>query len=440
MSFGLINYWPMDNNSTDIIGNANMYNGYNVQFVSDRFGNQNSAIRFSKGYYQVPSGVYFDGDFSVSVWIKINVQIQGASILDFSYDCNYYSDNVIISSLPSYKQLYSNLALISGQWTHLVVTQNEISASIYINGILAAEIFNIEIPRYANRTSNFIGKSCSADDGILQADLDDLRIYNRALGQTEIYDLIRLTSGYTPLTNISTTTSVTTIKPASTTSKPPILSQTRYTNGLINYWPIDNHVNDTVSKANMYNGVNVEFVEDRFKIPNSAIRFSVGSYQIKPGFYFNGDFTISLWVKLLNPNSYDHKIITFTNDAVGDSVYLKFYYNQVRLYCIVRNSESYISSSINNLYGQWTHIAATLSESTGYLYLNGILAAQSNNMYIPRNVNRTSNYVGIDSGQASLWADLDDLRIYNKPMNQSDVYNLFIEAPYNYEYYQSKFV
>ena len=238
----------MDNHTKDIIGNANMYNGYNVQFVEDRFGKANSAIRFSDGYYQVPPGVYFNGDFSVSVWVKINVQTDSSRIIDFNNDeCSI--NNVIVgasdsgNNLPFFQHIVSifnskvdsNLALINGQWTHLVVTLNEITGSIYINGLLVGQAFDVYVPRYANRTLNYIGKSCSADDGNLQADLDDLRIYNRALSQSEVYDLIRLTSGYTPYlttttttttttltkTSISTTTAstATTTKPSTTTSK-----------------------------------------------------------------------------------------------------------------------------------------------------------------------------------------------------------------------------
>ena len=444
----------MDNHVKDVVGGANMYNGYNVEFIKDRFGNPNSALRFSDGFYQVPTGVYFKGDFTISVWFNLNVNIANTKILDFSTGpyadsvvltatyYNYKEANVYISFYDMYSSFTSGLAFIKGQWTHLAVTLRGTTGSVYINGILASQASNVLIPRNVNRTSNFIGKS-SFDDPNLWSDLDDLRIYDRALCQSEIYDLIYYTSTPTYVSNTSTTT-VSTIKPASTTSKPPISSQTRYLNGLVNYWPIDNHVNDTVSKANMYNGVNVEFVEDRFKIPNSAIRFSGGSYQIKPGVYFNGDFTISVWVRIINSLVQRGRIFDFTNDATGDNVYLLSSFentNSPSLYSVVRNSESMVTSNLSFVYGQWTHLVATLSGTTGSIYLNGMLAAQSNNMLSPRNVNRTSNYIGRDfSGQVSLWADLDDLRIYNKSMNQSDVYNLFIEAPFNYEFYQSKFV
>jgi hypothetical protein len=423
-----------------------MINGYNVKFVEDRFGKPNSAIRFSDGFYQVPSGFYFKSDFTISVWLKVNVFVPYSTILEFaseqnidyvSLKTNNYNTNKLQPILTigfSYSNSYvtSPYYLPRGQWTHLVVTLSGTTGSVYLNGILSAQINDMYIPKNINRTSNFIGKDTSNYYGNLWSDLDDLRIYDRALSQSEIYDLLS-----SPSTSYVFNTS--TNRPVTTTSKPPISSQTRYTNGLKNYWPIDNHVNDTVSKANLYNGVNVDLVEDRFKTPNSAIRFSSGSYEMKPGFYFNGDFTISLWIRMLNPNSYDSRIISFTNEAVGDNIYLKLYYNQASLYSIVRYSESTISSSVPFLYGQWTHLVATLSGSTGSIYMNGLLVAESNYMYIPRNINRTSSSIGRESsGEATLRADLDDLRIYNKSMIQSDVFNLFIEAPYNYEYYQSK--
>ncbi len=66
----LINYWPMSN-LNDLIGEANLYNGYNYLFVSDRFCTPNSAIYLRNGYLQIPDGVYLSGDFTVTVWISL---------------------------------------------------------------------------------------------------------------------------------------------------------------------------------------------------------------------------------------------------------------------------------------------------------------------------------------------------------------------------------
>ncbi len=64
----LTNYWPMSNLS-DVVGGANLFGGSSYSFVSDRFNSSNSAIFFNQGYLQVPTGVYFSGDFTFTAWI-----------------------------------------------------------------------------------------------------------------------------------------------------------------------------------------------------------------------------------------------------------------------------------------------------------------------------------------------------------------------------------
>jgi hypothetical protein len=57
----LTHYWPFTNGRmNDIIGNAHMTQGAFTIFVSDRFGNSNSALNLNGGWTQVPSGIYFD--------------------------------------------------------------------------------------------------------------------------------------------------------------------------------------------------------------------------------------------------------------------------------------------------------------------------------------------------------------------------------------------
>ena len=50
-------------------------------------------------------------------------------------------------------------------------------------------------------------------------------------------------------------------------------------------------------------------------------------------------------------------------------------------------------------------------------------------MYIPRNVNRTLNYIGksYSDSERNLWMDLDDLQFYKKSMTQADVNGLFLQ-------------
>ena len=195
---------------------------------------------------------------------------------------------------------------------------------------------------------------------------------------------------------------------------------------------MDNQLTDIVGGANMYNGYNVDFVKDRFGNANSAIRFTDGYYQVPPGVYFNGDFTVSVWIKPINGFNTWERIIDFGNGAPSDNIQFISSYSDsgkpvFNLY--VMNHESHIDPNLPLIIGQWTHLVFTLSETTGSLYMNGLLISQNNIMYVPRNINRTSNYVGKSNlnGHGNLWADLDDLRFYNRSMTQAEVNYLFLQ-------------
>jgi hypothetical protein len=202
--------------------------------------------------------------------------------------------------------------------------------------------------------------------------------------------------------------------------------------GLINYWPLDNHVNDTVGGAHMYNGYNFEFVSDRFGDPNSAIRFTEGYYQIPPGVYFNGDYTISVWIKAIN--TLDAGIIMDFGNSGSDKIKFMTSYTSYVSYAVkptfyvyTRSSYSTIETSNSLTIGQWTHLLFTSSENSGSVYMNGLLIGKTNNIFTPRNINRTSNYIGRSDGYSNLWADLDDLKIYNRSMSPAEINALFLQ-------------
>jgi hypothetical protein len=218
LNTGLKNYWPIDNHVNDTVGGAHMFNGYNVQYVNDRFGNPNSAIRFTDGYYQIPTGIYFKGDFTISLWLKTNLFVPYSNILEFGNGANLETVSIKSNSYNlfqpqltvsfSYYSSYvsSHINVLRGQWTHLAVTLSGTAGSVYINGMLVDQSNSMYIPRSKNRTSNFVGKDSSNYYGNLWSDLDDLRIYNRALSQTDIFDLLYFSSAFNYNNSISNTT------------------------------------------------------------------------------------------------------------------------------------------------------------------------------------------------------------------------------------------
>ena len=184
------------------MGTAHLYNGVNAYLTQDRFGYANSALKLNSGYYCVPSGVYFNGPFTTSVWV--NAKSNGFSSRVFDFGKGQAIDNIIFGlfsggGLNSYFSIFSgssslnalgcSSSLVLNEWVHLAVTFNGSIASFYYNGILAGSLLQLQ-PRSLVRNMNYIGKSNWAGDGLADAIYDELRIYNRALTQNEIKSLM----------------------------------------------------------------------------------------------------------------------------------------------------------------------------------------------------------------------------------------------------------
>ena len=177
-----------------------MIYGSNVAVTSDRFNNPNSALDFKSGYNTVPSGVYFNGDFTFTVWINYNENRAWATILEFS---NYQTDVVglhasysnlgtpgmvlIVGSGTSTDTLFTS-ALQTGRWYHVAYEVCGTTGKVYVDGQLKVSGTQVR-PSNVNRTTNFIGGNNYAHAN-LNAKLDELRLYNRCMSKKEIMNLM----------------------------------------------------------------------------------------------------------------------------------------------------------------------------------------------------------------------------------------------------------
>jgi hypothetical protein len=202
----LITYWPIYPNDTkDYVTRADAYSCVNATFVSDRFGNPQSAFYLNNGYCLVPPGVYFTGsDFTITVWIKPIKCTSYARIIDFS---NGFTINAVYLPLATSLTLYpflrifnngqsgkiaSSSALNLNQWTHIAAlfSLQQMTLSIYLNGTLEGSSSTSVVPLNVTRSQNFIGRSSNHNggDGDTNAYFDDLKIYARVLSQDEILE------------------------------------------------------------------------------------------------------------------------------------------------------------------------------------------------------------------------------------------------------------
>ena len=194
-----------------------MGSGTSASFVADRSGNVNSAVYLNSGYYSAPPGVYFRGDHTVAVWAKVISISTWDKIIDFG--CGTDADNVFLSisdggSRNPVSTVYRSSTMIQlalsrstiqlSIWTHLAHTYSSNTCKLYLDGTLTATA-SCSAPRAVIRSNCYVGKSNKDGDGLLNAHIDELRIYNRTLNITEINQLMGfLPTGSTITTSLST--------------------------------------------------------------------------------------------------------------------------------------------------------------------------------------------------------------------------------------------
>jgi len=216
LSNGLVAFYPFTGNANDSSGNGNdgIING--AILTSDRLGNLNSAYSFN-GYQEItaPDKNYLNitGDMSISAWfysagpptfrtshtivtkrVSIDAGMPYLLCINYQYGINNNSDYkkpMFVSDFSysyGYQYLQSTIDVTNNKWCHLVCTISGTTLKIYLDGleILSTPVDNTK--RVANNGSLIIGGGARIDKPAEEfvGNLDEVRIYNRALTQQEI--------------------------------------------------------------------------------------------------------------------------------------------------------------------------------------------------------------------------------------------------------------
>lgn len=214
---GLQAYYPFNGNGNDASGNNNNPTFNNATITIDRFGNTNSAYHFN-GVYQyirIPNkpSINFKNEITLSVWVKPTGFYYGichASQLISKGGGNYNPGNYALRyddalfsagtgcdggkcdtlhqnfrGTGTVLKPYETDFIKKNKWYNVLYTNDGKTARLYINCELK---YTVTFPEtFTNSEDLFFGKS---DDDLfpfwLNGDLDDIRIYNRALSAGEI--------------------------------------------------------------------------------------------------------------------------------------------------------------------------------------------------------------------------------------------------------------
>ena len=199
-----------------------MFNNYS--YATDRLNNLNSSIYFNSGFLNIPSGVYFTGDFTITAWIQIKSRKRYARIVEFGNGA--FSENSIYFGCQDLtSQLYLGIRLNSTTsslttpvtsvielniWYHVAAVLQGKNACFYVNAIQVAN-GQIYSPSAILRKENYIGRTSyrsyyNADtDPDTDAIYDDIKLFKGALQSTDIMN--DYSSSYTSTTPLSTVSS-----------------------------------------------------------------------------------------------------------------------------------------------------------------------------------------------------------------------------------------
>ena len=213
---GLRAYYPFNGSAADESGNINNPIFNNATLTNDRFGKANSAYHFNgiNNYMRIPNSpsLNLDNQITLSVWIRPTgfyhdichastilskgggnyepgdyalrfddaLFTQGAGCNDTSADTIHQNFRGTGTGLIAYSPL-----ITQGQWYSVIYTNDGSTARLYVDCELKYSVPFKET--FTNNHDLFLGRT--NDDFFkfwMNADLDDVRIYDRALSTAEV--------------------------------------------------------------------------------------------------------------------------------------------------------------------------------------------------------------------------------------------------------------
>jgi len=224
---GLVAYYPFEGNTDDMSGNGNNGSAHNISYVNGVAGDDNGACRFggtdSPGYIRVPNneslkftdGFTFSCFFKPTDWKGKNTS---STVVDYGSHCIFAKSNNTTGPTLMYEGNDNELRLWSeststqsqwanidsedllpngnylNKWVHVAISysKSKKTARLYINGNLIKQKYVMTDVDFTQMNSKdlylgqFLGSSWMNP---MNGALDEVRIYNRYLGATEIYNL-----------------------------------------------------------------------------------------------------------------------------------------------------------------------------------------------------------------------------------------------------------
>ena len=199
---GLILDFSFSGNALDESGTGNDGTVYNAVLIPDRFGNQDSAYQFGANkYIQVNSDstLNLTNSLTMSAWIYLYANSSSWQSIFCKGETSSMNSpyallirNYRITFLPNRAEYYSSLSVPSEEWVHVAVVWDGNTIKYYLNGVKDTKEDTYTNTLNIANNDLVIGKDAPGATEWFNGNLDDMRLYNRALSDYEITQLYRM--------------------------------------------------------------------------------------------------------------------------------------------------------------------------------------------------------------------------------------------------------
>ena len=426
--------YNLDYDASDASGN---YDGTpsNVDFGVEGKINYGARFNGSSSKIVIPSIDWTT--LSISFWINARSDSEGGNRNNVATDgsinrnCifinkNYITDGrVPLNSISYFDNNYANSVSATWEddtWIHIVVTLDGQDMAIYKNGVLA-DSATISGRPTGNKTYNW-GKNGAS---FFTGDLDQIRIFSKAINQTEVDTLYAETACvYTSTTDI-------------------VDYPTSASNDIVAYYKLDNSSEDFKGS---YDGTdsNIEYRFGRF---GQAADFNGSSSKITlpTGSPFNDSDTIkavSAWVKADTSTSRVFPLSISSTSNANDYWYIGYMGDLNAIYIATRDgsssNQSIVSASITSD-TNWHHLVVQITATEKEIYLDGVKQTITNSnsgsgtntswISYPSYSGTVQGAIGVLRLSSPQYSNgfVDQVRIYDAALTDSQVTELYNEKP-----------
>ena len=429
-NLGLVGYWPLNDGSGSKAGDASGNgNTGTVTGATWTAGNRGNSLDFNGTDQHVivnaSSVLNPTTSLTVSAWIKPDaVDNEWSPVVESGGNLNsgtgyffgyYTATNSFVFEVGDGSYDSVSVTLPVGRWYHVVGTY---SASgnlyLYVNGAQVGTHSHTVASISYDSNPFTIGKLayCCATGHHFDGQIDDVRIYNRALSATDVSALYQ--SGQVTRKSVSNS-------------------------GLVGYWPLNDgsgyKAGDSSGNGNTGTITGASWTTGK---KGGALNFNGSSdyaaASTTPALdMVNTDMTVSAWIYIAG-GAGTYRIIASKNDGLNSPTY-EFGIsntNKILWYQEFGGSALKFSNTSPSL-NQWHQVAFVFNDSakTGTFYLDGAADGAVSGL-IGMETTTAPLYIGVDAptgaNEMSFFnGKIDDLRIYSRALSATEIAALYTQ-------------